>query len=93
MHITKVKYFKTGDNYENQEFAENNPAVPGEHGEGSDVVRVVVGRHTVSLAILAGNSRPCLVKINGKPYQSLKTPKKAGKFFDKAFKKLAEIAE
>ena len=74
-----------------KEFAENNPAVPGEHGEGSDVVRVDINGHTVSLAILAGNSRPCLVKINGKPYQSLKTPKKAGKFFDKVFKKLADI--
>ena len=75
-----------------KEFAEANPAVPGNKGGGLDVVRVDVGSHEIALSIYPENSLPYVVKINGKEYQSLRTVEESGEFFDRVFKKLAEIA-
>ena len=57
-------------------------------GAGMDVARIEVNGHVIALAVVPGNSMPYLVKINGHEYQSLKTTKKAGKFFDKVWRKL-----
>ena len=70
------------------EFAENNPAVPGEHGEGIDVARVEAKKHVIALAVFPGSRCPYLVKINGKEYQSMGTADEAGDYFDKVLRKL-----
>ena len=72
------------------EFADANPAVPGNKGCGLDVVRVDVGSHEIALSIYPGNSLPYVVKINGKEYQSLRTAEESGECFDKVFKILNE---
>ena len=73
-----------------KEFAENNPFVVGEMGDGTDVARVYIKGDMIALSVYPGNNLPYVVKINGKNYQSLKTVEEAGDYFDKVWKKLAD---